>query len=106
MIDREALKARCGGDEGVLRELLQDFTSRCDEEAARISKPGANLHSHAHRIKGLALNLSMPELQEAAAQLESSARDGAPPREQVDRVLRELHAACREARDILGEERE
>ena len=36
MIDTEALKARCGGDEALLRELLEDFISRCENEDTRV----------------------------------------------------------------------
>jgi HPt (histidine-containing phosphotransfer) domain-containing protein len=101
MIDMESLKVRCGRDEALLRELLEDFISRCENEVARLREAGDDLHRRAHKVKGLALNLSMPELRQKAAQVERSAGEGDTDPEEVDQLLQALTAACREAREIL-----
>lgn len=104
VIDMEALRARCGGDEELLRELLRDFLERCESDARQLEEGGEELYRHAHKLKGMALNLSMPRLQERSATLESSARKGMADPDEVEQVLRELESACREARRILENE--
>lgn len=104
MIDRDALFNRCDGDIELIEELLEDFVSRCDEEVARLSEAEENLHRHAHRLKGIALNLSMPELQKWAAEVEASSREGVVGSEELSELRRSVQAACASARSLLEEE--
>ena len=104
MIDRKALFSRCDGDVGLVKELLEDFVSRCDSEIARLSEGEENLHRHAHRLKGVALNLSMPELRKWAAQVEASSREGEVGSQELSGLRQSLKEACESARSLLKEE--
>lgn len=104
MIDRASLLERCGGDRDLLIELLDDFVRRCDAEGEKLEHQGAELHREAHRLKGLAMNLSMESLQSAAARVEQEARSGEVGRESLQRLLTVLRESCLAARALLEEE--
>jgi HPt (histidine-containing phosphotransfer) domain-containing protein len=104
MIDRVSLLQRCGEDRELLRELLEDFLGRCDSEVESLTLEDKNLHRRAHRLKGLALNLSMPEVEARAARVERSAREGSVDEVELQALRESLQAASASARSILQEE--
>ena len=104
MIDRVSLLQRCGDDRELLRELLEDFLSRCDSELESLTLEDKNLHRRAHRLKGLALNLSMPEVEARAARVERSARERSVGEVELRALRKSLQTACDSARAILQEE--
>ncbi|MFP4329755.1 MAG: Hpt domain-containing protein [Spirochaetaceae bacterium] len=101
MIDRDSLVERCGGDVALVEELLSDFLDRCPAEAEKLRNSGENLHREAHRLKGLALNLSMPNLQELAAGVEERGHQGTATDADREELLRCLIETCRFVEELL-----
>lgn len=106
MIDKESLLNRCVGEEELMRELLQDFLDRCEGERQALLGARDEIGPQAHRIKGLALNLSMEPLREKAAQLEKRVANGDNRSQALEELLTTLSATCEEARAILHGERD
>ncbi|MFW6251097.1 MAG: Hpt domain-containing protein [Alkalispirochaetaceae bacterium] len=104
MIDRKSLLERCGEDRALLVELLLEFERRCASQLAELTTDNEDLYRISHRLKGLALNLSMPDLQERAASVERLARSGSVQAEDVRDLRKSLQAACESARAVLREE--
>jgi CheY-like chemotaxis protein/HPt (histidine-containing phosphotransfer) domain-containing protein len=78
--DREALIARCMGNEGLADKLIEKFiaqssTDIIDAEGAIAAGDTTRLMHTAHRMKGAAANLSMEKVRATAAKLEATARD-------------------------------
>jgi CheY-like chemotaxis protein/HPt (histidine-containing phosphotransfer) domain-containing protein len=75
-LDREALLARLGGDEDLMRDVARLFLEDCQErldviKSAIDQRDPDRLMREAHTLKGAAANLSADELAEAARVLES-----------------------------------
>lgn len=104
MIDRKTLLERCDGDQALVRELLEDFLSRQESEMAGLNSEDDELHRHAHRLKGLALNLSMTELRDRASSVERSAGEGSVDKAELDALRVSLQETCESARKIIAEE--
>jgi CheY-like chemotaxis protein len=74
-VERSSLLARMGGDEDLLRDVVQLFLSDCPERMAAIraaidAGDPSRLRGEAHTLKGAAANLSAAGLAEAARALE------------------------------------
>jgi PAS domain S-box-containing protein len=74
-IDRASLLARMGGDEELMRDVVQLFLADCPERLAAIRAAidrgdAAGLKGEAHTLKGAAANLSAAALADAARSLE------------------------------------
>jgi CheY-like chemotaxis protein len=74
-IDRPSLLARMGGDEELMRDVVQLFLTDCPERLAAIRAAidrgdAVRLRGEAHTLKGAAASLSAAELAEAARALE------------------------------------
>jgi signal transduction histidine kinase/DNA-binding response OmpR family regulator len=79
-IDKVALLAKVGGEEALLRELIDLFLKECPNELAELREAVAardplRVRKAAHRLKGGAVNFSDPAA-EAAWKLESMGRSG------------------------------
>jgi PAS domain S-box-containing protein len=75
--------SRCGGQEALLRKLLQKFASQqADFVTRHLSDASADtdaLGRAVHQFKGTAANLGLPELSACAAELESGLRASPTP---------------------------
>jgi PAS domain S-box-containing protein len=75
--------SRCGGQEALLRKLLQKFASQqADFVSRHQGEPPADteaLGRAVHQFKGTAANLGLPALSACAAELESCLRTTPPP---------------------------
>jgi PAS domain S-box-containing protein len=74
-VERASLLARMGGDEELLRDVVQLFLTDCPERLAAIRSAidagdPARLRGEAHTLKGAAANLSAAGLADAARTLE------------------------------------
>ena len=102
MIDKDALVQRCGGDIGLVRELLRDFLDRCDSEVETVQET-PHLRRQAHRLKGLALNLGLGDLEVTAREVEEDAEQAEGSEELRSSLLQSLRMACESARKLLSE---
>lgn len=80
-LDTEDALKRLGGNEAVYRMLLGKFLKGGTDAALKsaVADGGTEgIRAAAHTLKGLAANLSMPSLREAAATLEAAVKNGEP----------------------------
>ena len=96
--DPEALLARLGGDEDLLREVVGLFLDESprllgEAEAALAAGDAGRLEQTAHRLKGAIRNFGTSPAAEAAGRLEALGRSG---------NLDDAPAACRELAEALG----
>jgi HPt (histidine-containing phosphotransfer) domain-containing protein len=77
----DAMK-RLGGMKSIYTGLLRKFLDNTEIDALRRAEAAGNnkeIGESAHAIKGLAANLSLPALTEAAAALNTAMRNGEAP---------------------------
>ncbi|HAJ45025.1 MAG TPA: hypothetical protein DCL54_00395 [Alphaproteobacteria bacterium] len=97
-IDYTHLSTQAGGDEALMREVLELFVSHGEQvlEALSTAPSAKEWHDHAHSLKGSARGVGAHAVADAASCAELSPMDHA--------VLRRLQAAFAEARaEILPE---
>jgi HPt (histidine-containing phosphotransfer) domain-containing protein len=72
VVDEHRLRAVCGGDDGVGRELLELLVSEAMAlyERALDDEQDGDVGETAHALKGMAGNVGAPRLEAAAAALE------------------------------------
>jgi CheY-like chemotaxis protein len=105
-LDRAALLANLGGDELLLRELMQLFLSECPallaavREAVR-SRDSLRLRQESHKLKGMVSNFCYPAAAEAAWQLESMGRAG--DLTGVDEAFAQLEQSTRDLQQSLAQ---
>jgi HPt (histidine-containing phosphotransfer) domain-containing protein len=81
-LDAEDALKRMGGNKAILTTLLKKFINGSEEEKLKAALADysaqnfADAKAAAHAIKGLAANLSMPALREAAFNLEMTVKEG------------------------------
>ncbi len=85
VVDREQLAAATGGDEELMREILDIFAAGLPALVARIadaaeSEDCPRLAAAAHELKGSAANVGAKRLARIAAEIESAAKKGEKPR--------------------------
>jgi signal transduction histidine kinase/CheY-like chemotaxis protein len=78
--DMQAIRARLGGDEELVSQLLQLFLDSCPDLMARVSDGitqgnAAEVHIATHTLRGVAAQFSAVGVVSAAAALESAAGD-------------------------------
>ena len=81
VVDREQLAAATGGDEELMREILDIFAAGLPALVARIadaaeSEDYPRLAAAAHELKGSAANVGAKRLARIAAEIESAAKKG------------------------------
>ncbi len=96
-IDLTALRALCGGDDGLVTELLGDFRSSSREilvglDSALLGRHLAGVRAAAHNLKGSSRNAGAKPLANAALALEQAAA-GEPDWSQLARLADAVHAA-------------
>ena len=98
-IDSGAALTRCGGDRGLLDELIHEFMSYIPEQFEKLHKAVKSnnlqvVEGIAHTIKGSAGVLSMNSIAEASFKLEKMAREenmeGAKKAEGVKKAVKQL----------------
>jgi CheY-like chemotaxis protein/HPt (histidine-containing phosphotransfer) domain-containing protein len=113
LFDRDKALARAGGDEELLRELLELFIEEgprwlADIDAAIAAGDARKLQRAAHTVKGAVDNFGAPAAFDAALRLEQMARAGelgaageasAALRALIERLASELGVALREGAD-------
>jgi len=80
-VDRQALLARLGGDEELMRDIVQIFLMDCPARLAAIksavdARNADKLRAEAHALKGAASNMSAQDVVEAARTLERMGAEG------------------------------
>jgi signal transduction histidine kinase/HPt (histidine-containing phosphotransfer) domain-containing protein len=102
VIELASLRALCGGDAGMLAELLDDFVTIgqdviADLRTALESGDCDRVRGCAHNLKGSSGNAGAKPLAEAARVLEQSATEGAPLarlKAEADRLEEVFTATC------------
>jgi|GEM_PF-3303421 len=91
-LDVEDVLKRVGGNRVILTTLLKKFMNGSEEETLKAALANysadtfADAKAAAHTIKGLAANLSMPALRDAAFNLEMAVKEGGEPGDLPDAV--------------------
>jgi len=103
-VDRDALLARLGGDEELLRDVVRLFLTDCPQRLAAITtaverRDAERLRAEAHALKGAASNMSAADVVEAARTLERMGADGTL--EGAAAALRQLSSAADAAVELL-----
>jgi two-component system, sensor histidine kinase and response regulator len=110
VVDRPALMNRVGGDEALLKELVELFVSTCPDLMAEVTRALALedldlLVTATHTLKGCIGNFEADTTFRAIANLEKLARDGdkasaerawGTVREEIERLTDELESIARE----------
>jgi len=103
-IDPVKMLNRLGGDRDLVRDVIGVFASECPKRLAAIqaavdSQNAEQIRFAAHALKGMAGNISARAVAEAAARLETLARDRAL--DQVPAARHRLEAATRDLMQAL-----
>ncbi|MFD1626739.1 hybrid sensor histidine kinase/response regulator [Azospirillum griseum] len=96
-IDLSALRALCGGDDGMVDELLGDFRSTSREilaglDAGLLNQDLSAVRAAAHNLKGSSRNAGAKPLADAALRLEQAA-NGTTDWPTLTRLASDVHAA-------------
>ncbi|MGE0084538.1 MAG: PAS domain S-box protein [Desulfococcaceae bacterium] len=81
VFDRHDLLSRMGGDENIVKILLEDFNRYFSGELEKLKisvqeNSAENIRFHAHTLKGMAANASAARLRDAACEIETAAKQG------------------------------
>ncbi len=81
VFDRQDLLRRMGGDENIVKIVLEGFGQQFSQELEKLKisvqeNNAEKIRFHAHALKGMAANASAARLQEAVCELERTAKQG------------------------------
>lgn len=101
MIDIDALSARLGNNTVIVEKILGIFTTQYDSgapvfESAIASGNTEEIYHLAHSLKGALANMCADEDAAAAAEIESAARTGAMPDNQLINAMEARLSAINE----------